>query len=510
MSSSRKRITIICLAALSFSQVASLSAQQAAIIEHRLPRRFEPKSVTSGPDGALWVTGYSSPSVNDIARITTAGAITWYSMPQGSSPVEITAGPDGALWFTDSIEGGGIGRITTAGVVTEYPIPTANSSPQGITSGPDGALWFTEHFGGKIGRITTAGVISEYTLPSGSLPGEITAGPDGALWFTDYDSQANLDKIRSITTAGVITDHYSKPIYNGSGFGFRGITAGPDGALWFAEMNEFKIGRITTAGVVTEYQVPGAPFYVTVGPDSALWFTQAYADDAIGRITTAGVVTGYPLPTADTRTSSITAGSDGSLWFAEYYIVQSSGQQIGQLVFTTATTAITPSTGSPGTNVTLNGSGFSSGENVNLYGNSTGSNPLGTVAAASDGSFVTSGRWPQAAYGHLSVAGVGQTSGKLGVGSFFVLPRIVVTPSSVPAGGTITVQGFGFGNTDYVGITLHGYNLGSAVANQQGSFSGSTAVEATIPATTPPGIHAVVGQGQSTLSVSATAYITVE
>jgi hypothetical protein len=207
---------------------------------------------------------------------------------------------------------------------------------------------------------------------------------------------------------------------NGSGFDFQGITAGPDGALWFTEIG-YTIGRITTTGVVTEYQVPGVPAGggITVGPDGALWFTPGlYNGDQIGRITTAGVVSGYPLPVDyDVTTFSIATGPDGSLWFVESSFESSPLQKIGQLLFPTATLAITPSSGSPGTNVTLNGSGFSSGENVNLYAYSTGSNPLGTVAAVSDGSFVISARWPQALYGARSVTGVGQTSGKLGVGN---------------------------------------------------------------------------------------------
>src|SRR5438128_1529458 len=35
-----------------------------------------------------------------------------------------------------------------------------------------------------------------------------------------------------------------------------GIAAGPDGALWFTEFNGNKIGRITTAGVITEFPIP--------------------------------------------------------------------------------------------------------------------------------------------------------------------------------------------------------------------------------------------------------------
>jgi streptogramin lyase len=46
-----------------------------------------------------------------------------------------------------------------------------------------------------------------------------------------------------------------------AGISLGGITAGPDGALWFAEASTSKIGRITTAGVVTEFPTPttGSP-----------------------------------------------------------------------------------------------------------------------------------------------------------------------------------------------------------------------------------------------------------
>ena len=35
-----------------------------------------------------------------------------------------------------------------------------------------------------------------------------------------------------------------------------GIAAGPDGTLWFTEQWGNKIGRITTAGVLSEYSIP--------------------------------------------------------------------------------------------------------------------------------------------------------------------------------------------------------------------------------------------------------------
>jgi len=56
------------------------------------------------------------------------------------------------------------------------------------------------------------------------------------------------------------------------------ITQGPDGAMWFIEQNVNQIGRITSAGVITEFPVPnvgGSPGLsgITAGPDGALWFT---------------------------------------------------------------------------------------------------------------------------------------------------------------------------------------------------------------------------------------------
>jgi virginiamycin B lyase len=461
MFSFSKLFNVFCLAALLFSQAASLSARQTAIIEHRIPID-RVNSITAGPDGALWLCADQGPYVvNTILRITTAGAITEYPLPRGMSPYEITAGPDGALWFTTIfISGTGnlIVRMTTTGALTEYE----TSGAGGITSGPDGALWFTES--GKIGRITTAGVITEFALPTGIDPAEITTGPDGALWFTSYDEAARFNKVESITTGGVITERYSAPIVSVNSHDFQGIATGPDGAVWFADFGELKMGRITTTGSVTKYAVPGSPYRVTAGSDGAVWFT--LDTPGIGSITSAGVVAAYPLPTVGARAKSITTGSDGAVWFGEY-----GARQVGQLVFPTANVAITPSTGAPGTVVTLAGSGFTSGETINLYANSTGSSLLGTTVASSDGSFVTSGRWPLAPYGARSVAGVGQTSEKLGVGAFFVLPRIVVEPSSVPPGGTITVQGFGFGDRAYVTLYFdYGPNLGRVQADQKGDL----------------------------------------
>ena len=158
-----------------------------------------------------------------------------------------------------------------------------------------------------------------YPLTGDVVPYRITAGPDGAMWFTIFKG----DQIGRITTAGVVTQYpvptpYSQP---------EGIVAGPDGALWFAESANLKIGRITTAGAITEYQLPssGQPAEIAAGPDGALWFTEAIGNQ-VGRITVSGAVTEYPVPTPNSSPGGIAVGPDSALWFTEL-----SANQIGRI-----------------------------------------------------------------------------------------------------------------------------------------------------------------------------------
>jgi len=147
----------------------------------------------------------------------------------------------------------------------------------------------------------------------------IVAGPDGNMWFGGGCSGTLVvfcnDHIGRITTAGVITN-FPLPTANA---GCAGIAAGSDGALWFTENDANKIGRITTSGVVSEYPIPtvnSGPGPIVNGPDGALWFTE-FGGNKIGRVTVSGSITEYTIPTASGWPLGIAVGSDGALWFAE-------------------------------------------------------------------------------------------------------------------------------------------------------------------------------------------------
>ena len=98
-----------------------------------------------------------------------------------------------------------------------------------------------------------AQVIVEFPT-TGSGPADIAVGPDGALWFTESLG----DRIGRITTAGAITEYGAFT----SARDLQGITAGPDGALWFTEYLASRIGQITTAGVITEFLTPPATAFL--------------------------------------------------------------------------------------------------------------------------------------------------------------------------------------------------------------------------------------------------------
>ena len=461
----------VAFAILLLSLAAVAPAQQIAIGQYPLPDDYgNASAITAGPDGALWFTEYTA---NKIGRITAAGAITLFPVPTaGSSPLAITAGPDGALWFIEA-SGNKIGRITTAGAIAEYPVPTANSGLFGITAGRDGALWFTESAVTQLGRITTAGVITEYPVQPQTGVGAITTGPDGAIWFM------HNNQIVRMTTPGSFTEYPELGIVTA-------IAAGPDGALW-AGLDSCEIRRITTAGVTTTYplsrctQING----IASGADGAMWFTEA--DGNLGRVTTAGAFTLYPSPGGP---GGITAGPDGELWFTEH-----GARNIEEAFFVTADLTASPASGFYRTDHTFTGSGFAPNETVRVYVSGVGSAVLATATTDASGSFTVTAHEPAAPFGPRVYVGVGQGSHKLGAASFTVTPNLVLNPDSGPPGSSVMAEGYGFPPFRQVEIywgsprTL----VGTAIADVNGTLSGSAALTFTVPAGAVTGANTILG-----------------
>jgi streptogramin lyase len=271
------------------------------------------KSITTGPDGNLWFTE-EAPLNHGVARLTPHGRLKEFAVPPSATSGgtgEITSGPDGNLWFTRP--GGTVDRITPSGIVTEFTVPRTGSDPEGIASGPDGNLWITDRgTDPRIWRVTPAGHFTGYRLPDGSSALGITVGPDDAMWFADYGAAS----IGRITSEGAIT-YYQLP----SGRPFS-IAAGPDGNLWFTEdgVGRIGIGRISPDGsTITEFPLwkDIETVGITAGPDGNMWFTAF--PHWIGRITSEGVARRFATPTPGSQPPDIAPGPNGGLWFTEQF-----------------------------------------------------------------------------------------------------------------------------------------------------------------------------------------------
>src|SRR5262245_26204002 len=142
----RVRALLIWLAAILAPCLATRAASQPlppATVEFPIPQTNHGiflGGITTGPDGNLWFTEWSScissPSGcprDAIGRITTSGVVTDFPLPAGSTARGITAGPDGNVWFVASGSVGFnpptnpyIGRITPSGTVTQFACACAN------------------------------------------------------------------------------------------------------------------------------------------------------------------------------------------------------------------------------------------------------------------------------------------------------------------------------------------------------------------------------------------------
>lgn len=303
-------------------------------------------------------------SITELSPLPTASA----------APMGITKAFDGSVWFTER-SANKLGRLSPTGVLTEYAVPTASSAPEHITASADGYVWFTERYGRKIGRISQAGgAISEFTLPGYGEYATTINYTGGKVWFGSVESSSvarlgwisssgAITKLASANTAATITslttvpgspntlwvtrvssqwgDSVSKVNTAGSGSWThyrlptagcspQSITVGSDGNLWFTEKNTSRIGKITTSGAISEYQLAAgmAPQTIVSAPNGNLYFTMK-SGNKVGQITTTGVVTEYVVPTAASQPHGITVGADGNLFFTE---MSGSGNKVGKLV----------------------------------------------------------------------------------------------------------------------------------------------------------------------------------
>lgn len=146
----------------------------------------------------------------------------------------------------------------------------------------------------------------------------------------------------------------------------------------------------------------------------------------------------------------------------------------------------------------VSGGGWTPGETVSIYLNTTSGSPV-TTATADANSFFGPIAVPvplNTPQGHFPVIAVGSISQEQKSNSFYIVsftPSITVTGNSAP-GSTITINGQGFAPNEPVTFLLNGNTIGQANADGTGAFVGANA---TVPFVN-SGTYVIHATGQNT------------
>jgi streptogramin lyase len=180
------------------------------------------------------------------------------------------------------------------------------------------------------------GALKQFRVPTdNSQPRYITEGTDGNFWFTEGNEifTPNPDpntggtfhrNIGRITPAGVITEFR---IEDGIGPNecsclLNDIVQGPGGVLYFTTNNN-RLGRITTAGTLQSFiETPFPVGDALARHDDDLWISDFNARSIWRYNITNDHFTEFPI--SNLGPSSIAVDQDGIVWFADAVVVDPS------------------------------------------------------------------------------------------------------------------------------------------------------------------------------------------
>jgi hypothetical protein len=319
---------LIASAAAAQSRNHAAPPLPARIYEFRIPGDdLSVSSITTGTDGAIWFTAYSSAGESDVGRMALDGHVTIVATVAGHA-ANITTGPDGALWLTVD---GKIARTTPAGITGRFNVGAGE-----ITAGADGALWFIGSDAAGIGRLTLAGELSEIPSPI-EQPTQIAATDDGAIWV---ENDLRIGRIASDRSTSTFSPFDALHRLQGW-VTFGPIVPGPDGrSLLFTMSRErsFGVGEPLAPGSVISLSPEGvftqlaswqdaSPHYIVRGKDAYYLATWLCAPPAatcganVLRMNSAGDVVPLaylPWHNPGRVVTGITQGGDGNVWVSYF------------------------------------------------------------------------------------------------------------------------------------------------------------------------------------------------
>lgn len=235
-------------------------------------------SLALGPDQNIWFADFNS---DKVGRVSASGKFkTFDTSANPTDSNQMIGAVGGVVWFVT--DHSGIGRTNVkSGKTTFFNILNNDTQPTALADGPSHEIWYAEWAGSNVGYIDNSGNAHEFDAGFSGFSNTfgIAYGPDGRMWFCDPQN----GRISAINADGTGLTHYSTGLTGQADT----IVSGPDGNLYFGEFNN-AIGRITTAGKITEYPLPQSEgsfpvLGITVGADNNIWFSNN-AHAQIGRL----------------------------------------------------------------------------------------------------------------------------------------------------------------------------------------------------------------------------------
>ena len=210
---------------------------------------------------------------------------------------------------------------------TEFAGP-ANDVFEDLTMTPDGNSYASANTmtsNGLRGYVFTNLASCVKVILSQSV-NAIQFGTGGMLWVASYPFDKNPDG--HIFVVDPKTGSVISTFDTGTNTEITSLTMGQDGAMWFTDTFHNQIGRITSAGTITRYDVPTENAgLASIAPgctcDASLWFTETKANQ-IGRISTGtGAVAETAVPTPNAGLGDIIGCFNAALWFTETHAIGS-------------------------------------------------------------------------------------------------------------------------------------------------------------------------------------------
>ena len=288
----------------------------------------QPRGLTTGQDGSIWVANYNSDTVQQITN--NAGVWTAeMAISVGTKPEGLTTGQDGSIWVANSGDNTVQEIRNTAGVWTAETAISVGTNPEDLTTGQDGSIWVSEATDNTVppspidatDNTMPPSPVTDVLIRPGTSGTEATVNSVNPTPVFELQAQAQSDTVQQITnTGGVWTAQTAISV---GGYP-QGLTTGQDGSIWVANTNT--VQQITNTGGTTVWtaqpaiEVGVSPFALTTGLDGSILVSNVTPSANVGTVqqirNSGGVWTAQTPISVGSNPQGLTTGQDGSIWVA--------------------------------------------------------------------------------------------------------------------------------------------------------------------------------------------------